>query len=124
MDSSIYESIGGAPAVSAAVDSFYERVWDDPDLLDYFATTDRDQLKAHQRAFLTMALGGPADYPGRSMAEAHRGRGITGEAFDRVVGHLADTLAELGVDAPTIGVIAEKLLPLKPEIVEGESVPA
>ena len=122
MEQSIYEQIGGAPAVEAAVDSFYEKVWSDPDLLDWFDTTDRDALKAHQRAFITMALGGPSEYGGRTMAAAHAGRGITDEAFDRVVGHLADTLAELGVPADTITTIAGALAPLRPDIVEHPSL--
>jgi hemoglobin len=117
MEQSIYDSIGGAPAVAAAVDTFYEKVWNDPDLLEWFTGTDRDQLKAHQRAFFTVALGGPSEYTGQSMADAHAGRGITDAAFDRVVEHLADTLTELGVPAETIAAIAGQLGPLKPEIV-------
>lgn len=113
----IYESIGGEAAVSAAVDGFYERVWADPDLLDFFAATDREALKAHQRGFIAAALGGPNPYLGKSMADAHAGRGITSFAFDRVVEHLADTLAELGVPAATIGEIAGALAPLRSDIV-------
>ena len=50
------------------------------------------------------------------MKEAHEGLGITSEAFDAVVGHLGDTLTDLGVPAPTIGTIAGVLAPLKTEI--------
>ena len=45
------------------------------------------------------------------MKEAHEGLGITSEAFDAVVGHLGDTLTDLGVPAPTIGTIAGVLAP-------------
>jgi hemoglobin len=124
MEQTIYEQIGGAPAVAAAVDGFYERVWSDPDLIPYFPATDKDRLKDHQRAFITTALGGPEAYAGRSMAEAHRGRGITDGAFDRVVEHLADTLAELSVPAATIETIAGALAPLRGEIVEGAAASA
>jgi hemoglobin len=51
------------------------------------------------------------------MKEAHAGLGITSEAFDAVVGHLGDTLTDLGVPGPTIGTIAGVLGPLKTEIV-------
>jgi hemoglobin len=122
MEQSIYDSIGGEAAVTAAVDGFYDKVWNDPDLLEWFNGTDREALKAHQRAFITTALGGPSDYAGKSMASAHAGRGITDEAFERVVEHLADTLAELGVPADTIGAIASKLGPLRDEIVEPEAL--
>jgi len=51
------------------------------------------------------------------MKEAHAGLGITSEDFDAVVGHLGNTLTDLGVPAPTIGTIAGALSPLKTEIV-------
>ncbi|MBO0767072.1 MAG: group 1 truncated hemoglobin [Solirubrobacterales bacterium] len=118
MAATIYDAIGGEPAVNAAVESFYEKVWADPDLLEYFATADRERLKGHQRAFLTTALGGPTAYAGKSMAEAHKGRGISAAAFDRVVEHLVATLKELGVGEDTVSAIGAKLGPLKPEVVE------
>jgi hemoglobin len=118
MEQSIYDSIGGAAAVEAAVELFYEKVWGDPDLLGYFTGIDPERLKGHQRAFISAALGGPDAYAGRPMDEAHRSRGITDEAFDRVVEHLADTLAELGVAEDTVAVIAESLAPLRGDVVQ------
>jgi hemoglobin len=114
---SIYEEIGGEPAVTAAVDLFYERVWADPDLSPYFEGIDRERLKGHQRAFIAAALGAPTAYEGRAMAEAHAGRGITDAAFDRVVAHLAGALTELDVPEPTIGQIAGALAPLRGDVV-------
>ncbi len=113
----IYESIGGAPAVSLAVDGFYERVTADPLLAPYFEGIDMDRLKAHQRAFIAAAIGGPEVYPGRPMGEAHAGLGITPEAFARVVDHLVATLESLGVDQDTIGNISATLAPLEEQIV-------
>jgi len=69
---SIYDSIGGAPAVRLAVDKFYGRVLNDPQLAPYFAgVSDIDKLKAHQRAFIAAAVGGPEIYRGRDMGAAH-----------------------------------------------------
>jgi hemoglobin len=115
---SICDAIGGAPSVTAAVDQFYTRVLADPELEGYFVDSDLRRLKAHQRRFIATALGGPEIFSGRSMKDAHAGRGITGVHFDRVVSHLAETLAELGLPADTIGEIASALLPLRTDIVE------
>ncbi len=116
---SIYETIGGAPAVEAAVDLFYAKVWSDPSLRDYFAEVDRGKLKGHQRTFITIALGGPDAYRGRPLHTAHQGRAVTDAAFDQVVGHLVDTLGELGVPAGTVQEIAARLAPTRSDIVEG-----
>lgn len=116
-EATIFESIGGAAAVEAVVDLFYERVLADPALAGYFEGRDMARLKRHQRLFVGQALGSREPYPGRTMQRAHSGLAITGEAFDLVVGHLAAALAEAGVDAATIGTVAETLLPLRPDIV-------
>ncbi|HSV67942.1 MAG TPA: group 1 truncated hemoglobin [Mycobacteriales bacterium] len=118
---SIFEQIGGPPAVSAAVDDFYHRVTTDPRLEHYFADIDLDRLKAHQRSFLAAALGGPSEYRGRTMADAHADLAITSTEFDTVVMHLVDTLTALEVPADLIGSIGEALGPLKGEIVNAPS---
>lgn len=115
---SIYDSIGGAPAVSAAVDLFYEQVLADDLLGPWFAGTDMARQKAHMRAFLAVAVGGPEIYRGRDMAAAHAGLAITGEAFDRVVTLLVATLTELSVPADLIDAIGGKLLPLRDQVVQ------
>lgn len=115
---SLYEQIGGQPALQAAVDEFYQRVLADPSLAPYFTESDLPRLTAHQRAFFSMALRGPNGYTGRSMREAHAGRGITDAAFDRVAQHLMDTLAHLGVSERLIQQIIARVAPLRSEIVE------
>jgi hemoglobin len=114
---SIYDSIGGASAVRAAVDDFYERVLADPRLAPFFTGTDLQRLKAHQRAFIAAAIGGPGIFQGRDMSSAHAGLGITDADFDAVAGHLVDTLTGLGVPEETIGQIGGALAPLRGGIV-------
>lgn len=113
----IYDQIGGAPAVAAAVDLFYDKVTGDPGLSPFFAEVDMTRLKGHQRAFIASALGGPTQYEGRDLGAAHAALGIGEPDFDAVVGHLVDTLSELGVTAETIGEIAAALDPLRSQIV-------
>jgi hemoglobin len=119
----IFDAIGGAPAVEAAVNDFYVRVLADPALAPVFAGADMNRLKAHQRAFIAAAVGGPQLYAGRDMATAHAGLGIVDAQFDAVVGHLVDTLAGLGVPGDTIAQIGAALTPLRTDIVaEGTEV--
>ncbi|ORB29924.1 group I truncated hemoglobin [Mycolicibacterium parafortuitum] len=117
---SIFDHIGGPPAVTAAVDDFYRRLVADPDLTHYFDGVAMNRLKTHQRSFIAAALGGPEPYLGRSMREAHSHLAITAEHFDRVVAHLADTLTDLGVGADIIEQIGAKLAPLKDEVVSAD----
>ena len=115
---SIYDSIGGAAAVSAAVDELYRRILGDPQLVGYFTGVDVERVKAHQRIFIAAALDGPGSYRGRPMREAHAGLHIRDSDFGRVVEHLAATLTSLGVADATITRIADLLGPLRTQIVD------
>ena len=93
----LFERLGGMVSIDVAVDQFYDRVLGDPDLACFFDQVDLRRQRAHQKAFLAMALGGPRSYEGRGMAEAHRHLGISDHDVDLVAGHLAAVLAGLGV---------------------------
>lgn len=94
---SLYERLGGEPAIEALVDNFYKRVMDDPDLLPIFRNTPIDRLRTMQREFFAMALGGPIAYTGRPLSHVHHGRGITTYHFSRFVEHLVETLIDNGI---------------------------
>ncbi len=99
-EASLYERLGGAAAVDAAVDIFYRRVLADTALSRFFDSTDMDNQRAKQKAFLTMAFGGPNTYTGKDLRQAHKplvDKGMNGSHFDSVAGHLAATLKQLGV---------------------------
>lgn len=121
---SIFDQIGGAPAVTAAVEDFYRRVLADPELTPYFENVDVKRLKGHQRSFIAAAIGGPEPYLGRPMREAHARFDIQPAHFDRVVDHLVATLSGLGVPGHTIEAIGATLAPLKGEIAPDSSVRA
>jgi hemoglobin len=114
---SVYELIGGEPALVAVVDDFYERVLGDPQLAPFFAGATMPKLKGRQVEFFAAALGGPDFYEGASMRQAHVGRGIGQADFDKVAFHLTGALAAAGVPAETIAQIAATIIPLADEIV-------
>jgi hemoglobin len=116
-DESLYERIGGEPAVRAAVDRFYERVLADPQLSGFFTETSLPRLKAHQFAFLSQALGGPRQYDGASMREAHARFAIEQRHFDAVAAHLVETLRSFGVAEEIIGAVAAAVTPLSSQVV-------
>lgn len=105
--SSIYERIGGEPAIDAAVDLFYVKVLADDRIKHFFENTPMERQHAHQKKFLTMALGGPTEYSGRGMNAAHshmvKHMGLTDVHFDAVMENLGATLTELGVPGELIG---------------------
>ena len=104
--SSLYERIGGEAAVDAAVDRFYDKVLADERISAFFDSIDMVAQARKQKAFLTVAFGGPNDYSGKDMRNSHAHLGLTNEHFDAVVENLAATLVELGVSATDIQEVA------------------
>lgn len=109
-NSSLYEQLGGEAAVGAAVDIFYRKVLADHRINRFFEHTDIDKQAAKQKAFLTMAFGGPNHYTGTDMRQAHahlvQKLGLDDSHFDAVMEHLTGTLQELNVPAPQIAQVA------------------
>ncbi len=105
MSATLYERIGGEPAVNAAVELFYRKVLDDSTIYRFFDHTDMDTQIAKQKAFFTMAFGGPNNYTGQDMRNAHAKlvtMGLNEDHFNAVMKHLSDTLVELNVPGDLI----------------------
>lgn len=101
MPPSLYEQIGGEPAVDAAVDLFYVKVLADDRINHFFEDVDMKGQAKHQKLFLTFAFGGLPSYPGKNMQAAHQkfvdNYGLNDSHFDAVLENLGETLTELGV---------------------------
>ncbi len=106
---SLFEQLGGEAAVDAAVDIFYRKVLTDERISHFFEGVDMEKQAAKQKAFLTMAFGGPHHYTGLDMRQGHARlveQGLNDSHFDAVVEDLGATLAELGVPDELIGQVA------------------
>jgi len=112
-----FELIGGTPAVKEAVNRFYDRLLADPELAGAFDGVDLGHLKRHQVDLISMVLGGPNEYTGRSLDEAHAGMNITAEVYGKVGGHLVAVLEELSVPEHVIASVSDTLTSVAPQIV-------
>jgi len=97
MSESLYAAIGGQKAVDAVVRDFYQMVLYDEQLRGYFDETDMESLRTHQMEFLSMVVGGPTDYSGTDMREAHATLDISQADFIVLVDYLEKALTQNGV---------------------------
>ena len=105
--STLYERLGGEPAVDAAVDIFYRKVLEDERISDYFDGVDMAEQAKKQKAFLTMVFGGPNNYSGKDLRSAHaKLPNLDDSHLDAVIENLGGTLAELGVAESDIAEVA------------------
>ena len=108
-NTTLFEQLGGAAAVDAAVDIFYRKVLADYRINRFFDNVDMEQQAAKQKAFLTMAFGGPHNYTGEDMRKGHERlvrMGLDDSHFDAVMEHLGATLQELNVPSALIEQVA------------------
>ena len=97
----LYEWMGGAPALEKLFDTFYRHVRDDAVLEPVFRHMDPDHSR-HVAAWVGEVLGGPPAYSstrgGHShMVSRHVGRAITESQRRRWLTLLLDTADEVGV---------------------------
>lgn len=120
---SLFARLGGMPAVNAVVDDFVARILADERVNKWFAhaASDPENARAYKAKladFICQGTGGPCKYTGADMISAHRGRGVTEEAFNAVVGDLIATLDKLKVPEKEKGQLLGILGPMKPAIVQ------
>lgn len=94
----LFERVGGMPAVLGIVDGLYAKAKADPELEPYFHTTDLGAQRQRLAEMIGQALGGPAAPWLKGLREAHAGRGITHRHFSLMAAHLMDVLIEIDLD--------------------------
>lgn len=105
-----YERLGGAPAIKRMVDILYGHItMDDKLYLRLFQNVDLARLKHHMVALLSQILGGPKQYDGRALSEAHAGLGITDDEYDRVGSYVMSGLWALVPPADIVAAVSDVL---------------
>ena len=94
---SLYDRLGGQPAIVAVVGEFAARLAADPRINQRFAGTDLDNLKRLLVEQVCAATGGPCTYSGRDMKTTHAGMNITDDEFAWTGEHLAGALDKFSV---------------------------
>jgi len=122
-EKSLYERLGGQPAVEAVASGLVDRILADKRVNTWFAHAasspeNTKKYKATLTAFICKSVGGPCNYTGQDMVAAHKGRGVTSEAFNAVAENLSAQLDQLKVPAKEKSEVMTLVGSLKPSIVQ------
>lgn len=108
----LYETIGGQPAVDKIVDSLYKHIGANETLLPIFPE-DLEESARKQRLFLTQFFGGPPIYSeelGRPMLPVrHQRFEITPARRDAWLGCMQQALTEAGIEGALFKDIMSRL---------------
>ena len=119
---SLYDRLGGLPAIRAVLDDYTERILADERVNPWFAhaVASKERAEAYTARladFISQGTGGPCRYKGGDMASVHKGRGVTEEAFDALVEDLVAALDKFHVPEPEKAELLGLLGPMKAAIV-------
>lgn len=124
---SLYERLGGGPAITAVVDDFVGRAAADPKVNFTRKGTghewspsadDLARLKKHLVQFISMATGGPSTYEGRGMKPVHAGMGISEAEFNALAADLIASLDKFKVPEREKNELVAIVASTKKDIVE------
>jgi hemoglobin len=124
-DPSLYERLGGLPAIALVVSDFVDVFVQDPLIMANPAvrerkTTDTAPYIKYQVTTLVCQLsGGPCEYGGMSMADAHDGLNVSAEEWDRMVELFAQTLQRHQVPERETSELFALMGPARDDIVVG-----
>ena len=114
---SLYDRLGGKPAITAVVEDFVGKVGADARINARFANADMPHLKAMLVEQICQASGGPCKYTGKDMKTSHTGMNITNDEFNALVEDLGKTLNQFNVPADAQKDLVGALAPMQPDIV-------
>lgn len=114
---SLYERLGGQPAITAVVDDFVANVAADKRINGQFANTNIPRLKMLLVEQICAGTGGPCQYSGRDMKSTHARLKISEADFNALVEDLTRTLDKFKVPAKERGELMAILGPMKSDIV-------
>jgi len=115
---SLFDRLGGQPAIEAVVDQFLKNVLADSRINHRFVYADFGRLRGHLVDQICMATGGPCTYRGRTMLETHKGQHIDDAAFTALVEDLIAALDQFKVPPTEKGELLGALAAMHNDIVE------
>ncbi len=123
MEKSLYERLGGYDAISAVVDDFAAKLFDDPVVgKRFFGMGDdtREGFRQKNKNLVCRVTGGPCQVISRPADVVHGGLGIKASEFNIVAQHLVDTLNKFEVPEKEHQELMAIIGSLRPDIVEAE----
>jgi hemoglobin len=118
---SLYDRLGGKPAITAVIDTFVARVAADSRINKKFAHSNIPRVKSELVDQVCAQTGGPCTYTGRTMKEAHRGMKVTEGEFNALGDDLVAALNAFKVPKKEQDELMGALSAMKGDIVEVQS---
>jgi hemoglobin len=116
-DDALFQQLGGKPGITQFTNTFVQRISEDPRIKDFFADTDLQRLSLLLSEQFCDLSGGPCQYKGRDMREAHKNMGVRTAHFNALAENLQIAMAQHGVPNRAAGKLIALLAPMHGDVV-------
>ena len=113
----LYRALGGTDGITKVVDAALAEIHGDLRINIFFEKTDMADLRRLLIEQICAATGGPCEYTGRSMEEAHSGLNLTDADFDAFVQDLVRAMDSVKVPKDLQKQLLDLLGPMRPQVV-------
>lgn len=116
-EDTLFVDLGGQAGIDRIVDASVENYLADDRIKSIFDESNMDRVRAQFKVQFCQIAGGPCQYTGHNMAEAHRGLKLTNADFNAVVEDLQDAMDKVGVPFATQSRFLARLAPMQRHVV-------
>jgi len=113
----LYDALGGQAGIDGLVDALIAEVHADKRIIGLFKDTDMPEFRQLLIDQLCQATGGPCEYAGRTMEEAHSGLAITHQEFLYFVEDLNAAMKKARLSPENQQRLLALLGPMEPQVI-------
>jgi hemoglobin len=113
----VYKDFGERDGLVALMNDLMVNLVDDPRTRPFFADADQKKIKAELVDQFCVILGGPCQYAGKSMKEAHKGLAIDEASFNALVEDLQRAMDKHHIPFRSQNKLLAKLAPMHREVI-------
>ncbi len=116
-DDPLFAQMGGKAGIDRLVDVSVDVYLADPRIAVIFAESNIERLRTQLKDQFCQVAGGPCEYKGLSMVEAHKGLKLKGFDFNVLVEDLQIAMDKVGLPFAVQNRFLARLAPMRPEVV-------
>jgi len=116
-EDALFADMGGQAGIDRIVDASVDNYLADDRIKAIFDESNINRLRAEFKVQFCQVAGGPCEYKGHDMSEAHKGLHLTNANFNAVVEDLQDAMKKVGLPFATQNRFLARLAPMQHQVV-------
>lgn len=113
----LYRDFGGQPGVERLIDGMLDNIARDDRIFPIFRDANIDRLRSKLVEKFCSLMGGPCEYTGASIVDAHSGLQITEAQFNALVEDIQKAMESQDIPVAAQNRLLALLAPMRPQVI-------